>query len=117
MLEFFYLGKTKLDSNCLVEMLSLCEEYLLHGLKMAVEQEFINNLKEENYYDIYMIAKGFSCSVLLDKVIEFGRINAWPLRQSGVLKKLDKEDRVKILTDNPNKEKPKEKKTFSFMGK
>ena len=53
----------------------------------------------------------------MDKVIEFGRINAWPLRQAGILKKLDKEDRIKILTDNPNKEKPKEKKPFTFMQK
>ena len=59
MLRFFYIGEAKINSNDLVEMLSLCEEYLLHGLKMAVEQEFIKNLKEESYYDIYMIAKGY----------------------------------------------------------
>ena len=80
MLEFFYLGETKINSNDLVDMLNLSEEYLLPGIKMAIEQEFIRNLKIENFYDIYMISKGFSCSVLLDKVIEFGRINVWPLR-------------------------------------
>jgi len=45
MLEFFYLGETKLNSNDLVDMLRLCEEYLLPGIKMAIEQEFIKNLK------------------------------------------------------------------------
>ena len=80
MLEFFYLGETKLNSNDLVDMLNLCEEYLLPGIKMAIEQEFIKNLKVENFYDVYMIAKGFSCTVLLDKVVEFGYINVWALR-------------------------------------
>jgi len=63
-----------------------------------------------------MIAKGFSCSVLLDKVVEFGRINVWALRQAGILKKLDNDEKALILKDNPNNKAPKEK-PFSFMGK
>ena len=106
MLEFFYLGETKLNSNDLVDMLNLCEEYLLPGIKMAIEQEFIKNLKVENFYDVYMIAKGFSCTVLLDKVVEFGYINVWELRQAGILKRLDTEEKVRILKDNPNNKAP-----------
>ena len=37
MLEFFYLGTTKVNSKELIDILYLCEEYILPVLKQAVE--------------------------------------------------------------------------------
>ena len=37
MLEFFYLGETKINSIHLIDMLNLCDEYLLPSIKMVVE--------------------------------------------------------------------------------
>lgn len=45
MLEFFYLGEAKINSMYLIDMLNLCDEYLLPGIKMVVEQELIKNLR------------------------------------------------------------------------
>ena len=80
MLEFFYLGETKMNSIHLIDMLNLCDEYLLPGIKMVVEQELVKNLRQDNYHDMYMIAKGYGCLILMEKLVEFGRTNVWALR-------------------------------------
>ena len=49
MLEFFYLGETKINSNDLLDLLMISEKYLLPGIKMAIEQQFINNLNQDNF--------------------------------------------------------------------
>ena len=65
---------------------------------------------------MYMIAKGYGCLILMERLVEYGRTNVWALRQAGVIKQLDEEEKIRILRDNPNNKPPKEK-PFSFMGK
>ena len=115
-LEFLYLGTTKLEAGALVDLLDAAVQYSIPGLKMAIEQEFITNLREKTFYDTYMLAKGYNCSVLLDKVVEFGRLNVWSLRQAGILKKLDQDEKVRILKDN-ELNKPPKATSFLFMGR
>lgn len=40
MIRFLYLGETKLNSNNLVDLLNLCQEYLLPAMKQAIEHVF-----------------------------------------------------------------------------
>ena len=116
MLEFLYLGDTKPGANALIDLLELSDAYGVPSLKMAIQQEFVKHLSEKTFYDTYMLAKGYNCSVLLDKVVEFGRQNVWDLRQAGILKKMDQDEKVRILKDN-ELNKPPKATGFSFMGR
>ena len=40
MIRFLYLGEAKVNSNDLVDLLELCQEYLLTGMKQAIEHIF-----------------------------------------------------------------------------
>lgn len=72
MVEFIYLGKTTLNSNDLVDLLFLCQEYLLPPLKQAIEHLFGTRLSPEIFFDVYMMAKAFDCVILKQSLIEFG---------------------------------------------
>lgn len=39
-IDFIYLGSTRVNSNDLVDLLALCQEYLLVGMKQAIEYVF-----------------------------------------------------------------------------
>ena len=75
MLDFFYLCEAKLNSNDLIDLLGVCQEYILSDFKLAIEAVFANNLEASNFVDIYMVAKAFDCHFLQSKVIEFAKGN------------------------------------------
>ena len=80
MLDYFYLGQATVNSDHLVSLLSLCLEYILPNLKLAIETIFAMNLDVENFLDTYLIAKAYECNLLKQKVIDFGRENLQKLK-------------------------------------
>ena len=75
MIDFMYLGTAKINSNDLVDLLELCQEYILPQLKQALEQVFIGNISLDSFLDIYLVAKAFECTKLRERLLEFGRAN------------------------------------------
>ena len=61
MIEFLYLGEAKVNSNDLVDLLNLCQEYLLPTMKQAIEHVFADQLTIALFHDIYMVMKAFDC--------------------------------------------------------
>lgn len=92
MLKFIYLGEAQVNSNDLVDLLNLCQEYLLPAMKQAIEHVFAEQLNVELFVDIYMVAKAFDCRFLKERVIAFGIANKAALRQKQMLEQLDKAD-------------------------
>ena len=80
MLDYFYLGQATVNSDDLVSLLSLCQEYILPNLKLAIETIFASNLDVENFLDTYLIAKAYECNLLKQKVIDFGKENLQKLK-------------------------------------
>jgi len=98
MIDFFYLGEARVSSTDLVDLLELCQEYILPSFKQAIESVYASNLTIENYLDIYMVGKAFDCSVLLhDKLIQFGRSRLQELRVNRIITEIDKNDRALII--------------------
>lgn len=75
MIDYFYIGQATVNSDDLVSLLSLCQEYILPNLKLAIETIFASNLDVENFLDTYLIAKAYECNLLKQKVIDFGQEN------------------------------------------
>lgn len=55
MIQFLYLGEAKVNSNDLVDLLGLCQEYLLPGMKQAIEHVFADQLTLDLFMDVYML--------------------------------------------------------------
>ena len=85
MVRFLYLGETTINSNDLVDLLRLCQEYLLPEMKQAIEHVFADQLTVDLFLDIYMLAKAFDCQFLKQRVVIFGASNKAALRQKGLL--------------------------------
>ena len=97
MIEFLYLGETRVNSNDLIDLLHLCQEYLLPTMKQAIEHVFADQLTVPLFHDIYMVMKAFDCAQLKACVLDFGINNRAELRQRGILKDLDREDQLAIV--------------------
>ena len=92
MIKFLYLGETKVNSNDLVDLLNLCQEYLLPGIKQAIEHVFADQLNMELFIDIYMLAKAFDLRFLKYTLMNFAANNRQALMQKQLLTQLDKDD-------------------------
>ena len=102
MIKFLYLGESQINSNELVDLLQLCQEYLLAGMKQAIEHIFAEQLTLDLFVDVYMLTKAFDCSYLKDRVMSFGRANRAELRNRGFLSQIDKDDMLAIMSKNSN---------------
>ena len=49
MIKYFYLGELEFDSNDIIEILELCQEYLLYDIKQLIEQLMIRNVDMDNF--------------------------------------------------------------------
>jgi len=96
MIEYLYLGETRINSNDLVDLLNLCQEYLLQGMKQAIEHVFAEQLNTDLFVDVYMLTKAFDLRYLKERVIAFGAANKATLAQKNLLNQLDKEDVIAI---------------------
>ena len=92
MVDFIYLGKARVNSNDLVDLLSLCQEYLLVGMKQAIEHVFASQLTLDLFLDIYMLTRAFDCRQLKESCVSFAVANYQGLRQKGLLAQLDRDD-------------------------
>jgi hypothetical protein len=70
----------------------MSHKYLLGSLKACVERIFAGNISVENYLDTYMVAQGFECFYLQDRLFEFGQNNVQLLRAACVFQKLEQKD-------------------------
>lgn len=97
MISFLYIGEAKVNSNDLVSLLQLCQEYILPGMKQAIEHVFADQLTMDLFLDIYMVQKAFDCQYLKERVITYAIANKAELRQKAILVQLDREDQSAIL--------------------
>jgi hypothetical protein len=51
LINYFYTGRCSVDSNDLIEMLEMCQEYLLPDLKQLLEQIIVTNIDHDNFPD------------------------------------------------------------------
>ena len=96
MIKFFYTGICNFESNTLLEMLDLCQEYLLADLKQLVEHIMIANIDLENFGDTFEACKSYECKVLKEALYLYGRKNYQELYRKGQLKNLAKVDFLTI---------------------
>ena len=80
MIDFIYLGQARINSNDLVDLLSLCQEYLLVGMKQAIEHVFASQLTLDLFMDIYMLTRAFDCRQLKESIVSFAVTNYQGLR-------------------------------------
>ena len=80
MIDFIYLGTAKINSNDLVDLLGLCQEYLLVNMKQAIEHVFAEQLTVDLFLDIYMLTRAYDCNRLKDSVVSFAVANYQALR-------------------------------------
>lgn len=85
MIRFLYLGETKINSNDLVDLLNLCQEYLLQGMKQAIEHVFADQLTADLFVDVYMLTKAFDLRYLKERVLAYGAANRAELLQKNLL--------------------------------
>ena len=69
----------------MVDLLALCQEYLLVGMKQAIEHVYAEQLTVDLFIDIYMLTRAFDCRVLKESVISYAAANFQALRQKGLL--------------------------------
>ena len=96
MIKYLYLGETQINSNDLVDLLNLCQEYLLPGMKQAIEHVFADQLTIELFVDVYMLTKAFDLRYLQERILAFGVANRAELLKRHLLEKLDKDDILAI---------------------
>ena len=75
MIDFMYLSEVTLDSNDLVEMLQLCQQYLLPKLKTAIEHVFSESVTVDNFGDRMMLSRAFKAEDLRRNLVVFGKEN------------------------------------------
>lgn len=51
MVEYFYLGQCQIDSNDIVELLEMCQEFMITDLKQVLEQLVAANIDSDNFMD------------------------------------------------------------------
>lgn len=75
MMEYFYTGKLTVESSDILEMLEMCQEYLIPDMKQLIEQIIIKNLDIENFSDSMQIARSFDCKILREAIYLFAKKN------------------------------------------
>ena len=97
MIDFLYLSEISINSNDLVDMLHLCQEYIVPRLKAAIEVVFGENLTMENFADLMMLSRAFEATTLRRNLIDFGKANIKELQRNVVeWDKLTKEDVIDL---------------------
>ena len=96
MIDFIYLGSAKINSNDLVDLLGLCQEYLLVNMQQAIEHVFAEQLTVDLFLDIYMLTRAYDCNRLKDSVVSFAVANYQALRQKGLLVQMDRDDQLLV---------------------
>lgn len=92
MLDYFYTGQCSVDSNDILEMLEICQEYLLPDLKQLLEQIMISNIDLDSFPDSIQVARNYDCKFLREALYIFGRKHYQELYRRGHLKNLNKEE-------------------------
>ena len=103
MIRYLYLGESNVNSNDLVDLLNLCQEYLLPGMKQAIEHVFAEQLTLDLFVDVYMLTKAFDCRFLKDRLVAFGATNIADLRRRALLSQIDREDQLAIIRASKTK--------------
>lgn len=86
MVQYFYLGSCQINSNDIVEMLEMCQEYMLNDLKKNLEQLLSGNIDADNFVDNIEIARAFDCNSLKEELYLFGQKNFKTLYQKGTFR-------------------------------
>lgn len=92
LIDYLYTGHLSLDSSDLLEMLELCQEYLLYDLKQLLEQLIIKNIDFDNFSETMNIARAYECRVLKEALYQFGQKNYQILYSKGGFKTLHKDE-------------------------
>lgn len=92
LIDYFYTGHCELDSNDIVEMFNICQEYMLPDLRQLLEQIMVGNLDMDNFPDCIQLARDYECKILREALYMYGRKNYNELYRKGQLKTLNKEE-------------------------
>ena len=100
MLDFFYTRACDFDSDTLVDMFEMCQEYLLPDLRQLLEGVVLKNLDAENFFDTILLTRKYDLKNLREALYLYGRKNYQDLYRKGVLKNLSKEEYAMIKPHN-----------------
>ncbi|CDW89187.1 UNKNOWN [Stylonychia lemnae] len=92
MKRYFYLGELEFDSNDLIEMLELCQEYLLYDVKQLIEHLMVKNVDIENFADYMHLCRVFDCKILKEFLFYFSKKNYQQLKNKGSFKTLQRDE-------------------------
>ena len=77
-----YKGEVQLNSNDLIDLLQLCQEYILPKLKQSIEIVFSENISMENFADLMMLSRAYDAANLRKNLIIFGKQNLLSLQRN-----------------------------------
>mmetsp|Transcript_40306 Transcript_40306/g.38778 ORF Transcript_40306/g.38778 Transcript_40306/m.38778 type:complete len:175 (-) Transcript_40306:32-556(-) len=92
MVRFFYLGECEVNSEDLVDLFELCQEFILTDLKQLLEQAMIKNVDLDNFEDTLVLARHFECHQLKQAMLLYAQKHYNELYRRGMLKTLTKQD-------------------------
>jgi len=75
LLEHIYIGKATIDVQIAKNLINVCEEYLLTGLKDQCEMLLISEINLENVLELYEIGESSNSQILQEKCLNFIKIN------------------------------------------
>ena len=75
MIEFFYTGSCEFDSDSLIDMFEMCQEYLLPDLRQILESVVLKNVDSENFFDTILLARKYDLKNLREALYLYGRKN------------------------------------------
>jgi hypothetical protein len=68
-----YTGEISMNSNDLIDLLQLCQEYLVPKLKQSIEIVFSENISIDNFADLMMVSRAYDALHLRKNLIAFGK--------------------------------------------
>lgn len=72
MLDYLHTGLLNFESHDILELLELCQEYLLPDMKQLIEQIMVRNIDFDNFGESMQISRSFDCKILKDNLFLFG---------------------------------------------
>lgn len=100
MIEFFYTGSCDFDSDSLLDLFEMCQEYLLPDLRQLLESVVQKNVDFENFFDTILLTRKYDLKNLREALFLFGRKNYQELYRKGALKNLSKDEYASIKPPN-----------------
>eukprot|EP00347_Sterkiella_histriomuscorum_P013186 403365679 len=90
--NYFYTGTLDFESDDIIELLELCQEYLLYDVKQLLEQTMIKNIDNENFAETMQVVRAFDCKILREALFLHAKKNYQTLYSKGGFKSLKKDE-------------------------